>query len=115
MTRRLVRVFLVNIGILISFILAVEYSARIALLTLRCINKLGFPGGAIEKCTPIDSLGFIRPWFLVGFSQRHPVLGYIPKEGFSGIINSPHDWNNVSVNIGPNGIRFSGYSFKAAI
>ena len=112
MRKNLLRLVLVNFGLLVSFILAVEYSSRIAVLTWRCINKFGFPGGAIEKCTPIDSLGLMKPWFMVGFSEQHPLLGYIPKEGFSSEINSPPDWDNVSVNIGPYGIRFSGYSFQ---
>ena len=43
----------------------------------------------------------------IGFSRFDPVLGYVPREGFSSIINAP-GWVNAKVTITQDGFRSNG-------
>ena len=97
---RNLKIISINFFILLTIFISLEYFLRIAVLISRCTQN--------KECDPKRALGILPSDPQIGWSKRHSLLGYIPKEGFNSIINIPHaDWNNKLVTIKEYGIRKS--------
>jgi len=100
-----IRVLLVNIVILFGLLIAVEIGLRIVWTVKTCLSKqCDFTRISRLKIYGIHKNIFDKD---IGLSRYHDLLGYIPKEGFSSLVND-QGWKNKQVTIDQNGFRING-------
>jgi len=93
-----VKILLINIAVMAIIFVVAEVGARVY-YTLRSCQMGNCDGSLFTR------LNLFHTNKLIGLSERSPVLGYIPKAGFNGIIHHPPGWENVYVSIDHNGFR----------
>lgn len=98
-----IRLLLVYIVVLFGLLITVEIGLRVAWTVYVCFSKeCDFTRMSNLKIYDEDIFDKY-----IGISRYHDLLGYMPNEGFSSLINA-QGWKNKQVTIDQNGFRTNG-------
>ncbi|HNP62259.1 MAG TPA: hypothetical protein PKM72_15535, partial [Nitrospirales bacterium] len=93
-----IKIFLINIGVVILIFVLAEIGLRAYSTLKSCL---------MEQCdgSLFTRFNLFHENKMIGLSTLDPLLGYKPNPGFRGLIHHPPYWDNVYVSIDRHGFR----------